>query len=141
MQHIGFLKVKCPLTKPILLIKIGTITIRTYLPMKNKFIYSHFSSCNLFLTSHHCGQKDSLNNFPLKFVENCFETFHVHLKKICILLILDGMSCVRECLTGGFLCAVSHKFSVPYQFLEWVVLHAALRTEIMRNSICLDSFQ
>ena len=40
MQHIGFLKVKCPLTKPILLIKIGTITIRTYLPMKNKFIYS-----------------------------------------------------------------------------------------------------
>ena len=40
IQHIGFLKVKCPLTKLILLIKIGTITIRTYLPMKNKFIYS-----------------------------------------------------------------------------------------------------
>ena len=24
---------------------------------------------------------------------------------------------VRECLTGGFLCAVSHKSSVPCQFL------------------------
>ena len=50
---------------------------------------------------------------------------------------------VRECLTGGFLCAVSPKFSVPYQFLfrERVELHAALRTEIMRNVLCLDSFQ
>ena len=50
---------------------------------------------------------------------------------------------IRECLTGGFLCAVSHKFSVPYQvlFREQVKLHAALRTEIMRKSICLDSFQ
>ena len=50
---------------------------------------------------------------------------------------------VRECLTGGFLRVVSHKFCVPYQFLfwEWVELHAALRTETMRNSICLDSFQ
>ena len=49
---------------------------------------------------------------------------------------------VRECLTGGFLCAVSHKFSVPYQFLFWeqVKLHAALGTEIMKNGMCLDSF-
>ena len=39
---------------------------------------------------------------------------------------------VRECLTGGFLRAVSHKFSVPYQFLfqERVELHAGgLRSE------------
>ena len=28
-----------------------------------------------------------------------------------------GRNPVRECLTGGFLCAVSHKSSVPYQFL------------------------
>ena len=50
---------------------------------------------------------------------------------------------VKECLTGGFLHAVSHKFSVPYHFLfrEQVALHAALRTEIMRNGIFLDSFQ
>ena len=53
------------------------------------------------------------------------------------------MGPIRECLTGGFLHAVSHKFSVPYQFLflERVDLHAALKTEIMRNGICLDSFQ
>ena len=39
---------------------------------------------------------------------------------------------VKECLTGGFLHAVSHKFSVPYHFLfrEQVALHAALRTEL-----------
>ena len=30
---------------------------------------------------------------------------------------LDTYHVVRECLTGGFLCAVSHKSSVPYQFL------------------------
>ena len=50
---------------------------------------------------------------------------------------------IRECLTGGLLHAVSHKFSVPYQVLFWerVELHAALRTEIMRNGIFLDSLQ
>ena len=30
---------------------------------------------------------------------------------------LDTYHVVRECLTGGFLRAVSHKSSVPYQFL------------------------
>ena len=34
---------------------------------------------------------------------------HVYLKELLI---------VRECLTGGVLCAVSHKSSVPCQFLE-----------------------
>ena len=56
--------------------------------------------------------------------------------------IFHYSSAVSECLTGGFPHAVSHKFSVPYQFLfrVRVELHAALRTEIMRNGICLDSF-
>ena len=41
------------------------------------------------------------------------------------------LNSVRECLTGGFLHAISHKFSVPYLFLfqERVELHTALRTE------------
>ena len=30
---------------------------------------------------------------------------------------LDTYHVVMECLTGGFLCAVSHKSSVPHQFL------------------------
>ena len=41
------------------------------------------------------------------------------------------------------LFAISHKSSAPYRFLfqEQAELHAALRTEIMRNGIRLDSFQ
>ena len=43
---------------------------------------------------------------------------------------LEHCSGVRECLTGGFLHAVSQGFSVPYQFLfqERVELHSGLRS-------------
>ena len=43
------------------------------------------------------------------------------------------------------LCAIFQGLSVPYQFLEYrnqqSCMHAALRTEIVGKSTCLDSIQ
>lgn len=56
----------------------------------------------------------------LKFSNDLFQViisrqiYHVHLKRMCILLLLDGMSCVCLFSLAGLMCCLGPVF--PYWF-------------------------
>ena len=82
----------------------------------------------LFLVSYHVVRKDTWYVFNLfKFAKTCFVTtsdlswrmFHVHLRRMCVMLIVDGMFCI--CLLGSFGLKYSSSLMFPDWLSIWVI--------------------
>ena len=76
-----------------------------------------FLYCFLAATSYHCGRKGTWYNFSLlKFIKTCFVAcvswimFHVHLRRLYIILLLDGLFHINLLSWSGLICHLRPMF-------------------------------
>lgn len=103
------------------------------------------------LVSFHCGQKKYLyisvffNVLRLAlwaYIWLSWRMLHVHLRRICILLFLDGMFCTYRLSSSGLMCHLKLMFLCWFfawmitHWCKWWVLKYPIITVLMLISVC-----